>query len=296
MRRNAWSFWAGVAAGLLLSLTGMLLWWFEPARLLASPGDQPAQAAAPTPTVPTYVLVLGVDERDQVLGSRSDTMMLLRVDGQQVRMLSLPRDTLVDLGEHGEGKLNSAYTYGGVDLAKQVAGDLVGVPVDHYVKVDLSGFRHLVDLMGGVEFDVPRAMHYSDPTDGTLIDLEPGLQLLDGDKAEQFVRFRHDELGDDMSRIHRQQEFLKAAVSQALTPDHLLKLPQLITAARGYVATDIPLTRQLGLAQALFRARQADAIVQETLPGHGDYVNGISFFLIDQDQLHQLVSSWQSQP
>jgi LCP family protein required for cell wall assembly len=174
MRRNAWSFWAGVAAGLLLSLTGMLLWWFEPARLLASPGDQLAQAAAPTPTVPTYVLVLGVDERDQVLGSRSDTMMLLRVDGQQVRMLSLPRDTLVDLGEHGEGKLNSAYTYGGVDLAKQVAGDLVGVPVDHYVKVDLSGFRHLVDLMGGVEFDVPRAMHYSDPTDGTLIDLEPG--------------------------------------------------------------------------------------------------------------------------
>jgi polyisoprenyl-teichoic acid--peptidoglycan teichoic acid transferase len=294
MRQSVLKFWAGVAAGLLISLTGLAAYWFTPA--LASPdadGGRPAEAPL---AVPVHVLVMGVDERDQVSGSRSDTMMLVRVDDRQVRVLSLPRDTLVDMGEHGEGKLNSAYTYGGADLAKQVTGELVGLDVDYYVKIDLSGFRQLIDLMGGVEFDVPRAMQYTDPTDGLVIDLQPGLQRLDGEKAEQFVRFRHDKLGDDMSRIHRQQEFLKAAVTQMLTPENLLKLPGLLSAARSYVDTDLPVTRQLRLGNAVFQARQNDAIVQETLPGHGDYVNGISFFLIDQQQRDHLVANWQGQP
>lgn len=284
-------FWAGVAAGLLLPLTFLFFWWMEPA-FAARPQATPEETAAAADR-PVQVLILGVDERNQVDGSRTDTMLLLRVAQGQVRMLSIPRDTLVHMDGHDDSKINSAYTYGGADLAKEVAGDLLGLPVDYYVKVNLAGFRHLVDLMGGVQYDVPKAMRYVDPTDGTNIDLKPGPQLLDGKKAEQLVRFRHDEIGDDMGRIARQQEFLKAAVSQALTPSRLLKLPQLLYTARSYVETDVPLSEQLNLAQALFAAQKADAVVQETLPGHGDYVDGISFFLVDEEQLDRLVSIWE---
>jgi LCP family protein required for cell wall assembly len=240
------------------------------------------------------ILVMGVDARSSVDGERTDTMMLVRVADGETRILSIPRDTLVQMEGHGDSKINSAYTYGGTDLAQQVVGRLTGLPVDYYVKIDLSGFRHLIDLMGGVWFDVPKRMSYVDPTDNFVVDLQPGRQLLDGAKAEQLVRFRHDEIGDDMGRIARQQEFLKAAALQALTPSNLPRLPQLLYTARQYVQTDIPLTRQLGLAQALFRAEQHGAVVQETVPGKGDYVDGISFFVVDHPELNRLVTTWQA--
>lgn len=288
-------FWAGVAVGLLIPLLALTFWWINPVAVALTNTNSELTDAQPAGTGrPVQILVLGVDERDEVFGSRTDTMLLVRIAGGQVRVLSIPRDTLVRIEGHDESKINSAYTYGGTDLAKEVAGDLLGLPVDYYAKVNLAGFRHLVDLMGGVQFNVPKAMHYVDPTDDTVIDLEPGLQRLDGEKAEQFVRFRHDANGDDMGRVQRQQEFLKAAVEQALTPSNWLKLPQLLYTARSYVETDVPLGEQLRLAQALFKAKQADAIVQETVPGQSDYVDGISFFLVDEESLGQLVSTWTS--
>ncbi|HWI63217.1 MAG TPA: LCP family protein [Symbiobacteriaceae bacterium] len=288
-------FWAGVAAGLLLPLTFVFVWWMEPA-MAARPQDAPDSSASAPAALgrAVQVLILGVDERDQVDGSRTDTMLLARIADGQVRLLSIPRDTLVKIEGHDDSKINSAYTYGGADLAKEVTGELLGLPVDYYVKVNLAGFRDLVDLMGGVEYNVPKAMHYVDPTDGTYIDLKPGLQVLNGDKAEQLVRFRHDAIGDDMGRIARQQEFLQAAVSQALTPSRLLKLPQLLYTARSYVETDVPIGEQLRLAQALFGARKSDAVVMETLPGRGDYVDEISFFLVDKAELQRLVSVWEA--
>jgi LCP family protein required for cell wall assembly len=291
-RQRERKFWAGVAVGLLISLAGFFIWWIGPASAGQPPAAYSEPLAAEPAIKPIQVLVMGVDERDHLQGSRTDTMMLVRIAGDQVRVLSLPRDTMVKIEGHEQSKLNSAYTYGGVVLAKQVTGELLQMPVDYYVKVNLAGFQRLVDLMGGVQYNVPEAMHYVDPTDGTYIDLQPGPQLLDGAKAEQLVRFRHDAIGDDMGRIHRQQEFLKAAISQALTPANLLKLPSLISTARSYVDTDIPLGDQLRIGKALFTAKQHDAIVQETLPGHGGYVDGLSYFLVDQDQLQQLITTW----
>lgn len=290
-RRKNSSFLAGVIAGLLISMTGMMIWWYLPGTA-ASPGSPLSHERGTPETASANILVLGVDEREGDTG-RSDTMMLVRVAKGQVRMLSIPRDTLMDIEGYGEGKANSAYTYGGPELAMQAVSEALGLPVDHYVKVNTAGFRELVDILGGVEFDVPKAMSYYDPTDGLRIDLEPGLQVLDGDKAEQFVRFRSDGVGDDVGRIHRQQEFLKAAVKQAVTPANLTRLPQLIATARQHVDTDLPLSTQMKLAYTLYKAEEKGAVVQETVPGHGDYVDGISFFLIDEPQLKDLVASWQ---
>lgn len=288
-------FFAGVALGLLLSVGGTLLLWKMPLSSAAAPPLQsPAPSAGqqePAGKV-SYVLVMGVDERPDDPG-RSDTMFVVRVGDGQVRALSIPRDTLVNIEGYGEGKVNSAFTYGGPELAKQTVSELLGLPVEHFVKVNLNGFRAMVDLIGGVPFEVDRAMHYEDPYDGLVIDLQPGYQVLDGRKAEQYVRFRHDEIGDDMGRIHRQQEFLKAAARTALQPSNLPKLPSLLYTGAKYVETDLSLAEQLRIARGAFQAQQADAIVQETLPGHGEYINDISFYLPDQAALARLLEVWQ---
>lgn len=292
-RSETFRFVAGIVAGLLLSLAGVSVWWHLPAGAqgLESSDTVPAPAAL---SEPTNVLVLGVDERTGDTG-RSDSMILVHVTpGGAVRMLAIPRDTLVAIKGYGEGKANSAYTYGGPELAKGSVSRLLGVPVDHYVKVNMAGFRHLVDLLGGVVVDVPKPMKYEDPYDGLKIDLAAGRQLLDGEKAEQFVRFRHDEVGDDVGRIHRQQEFLEAAAEQLLSPSNLPRLPKLLYTAAGYVDTDLPLTQQISLAYAIYAAKQGSGLVQETLPGRGDYVNGISFFLPDPKALANLVEIWRA--
>lgn len=292
-RSNRFGFVAGVVAGLLLSLAGFLLAWSAP--LIALAPAPSGSAAVPGLSQPAHILVLGVDERQHDTG-RSDSMMLVRVaPGAPVRVLAIPRDTLVKIDGHGEGKANSAYTYGGPELAKRSVSRLLGLPVDYYVKVDMAGFRDLVDLMGGVTVEVPKFMHYEDPFDGLKIHLSPGTQVLDGAKAEQFVRFRYDEVGDDVGRIARQHEFLKAAASQLLAPANLPRLPKLIYSASGYVDTDLPVGRQVSLAYSIYSAQQSAAILQETLPGHGDYVDGISFFLPDRKALSKLVSVWMAE-
>lgn len=286
-------FFAGAALGLLVSVGGFFLLWMLP--LTGQAASPPLQSPAPSePAKPVYVLVLGVDERPEDPG-RSDTIFVIRAGDGQVRALSIPRDTLVDMGEFGEGKVNSAFTYGGPELAKKTVSELLGLPVEHYVKVNLNGFRTMVDLIGGVPFEVERAMQYEDPYDGLVIDLEPGYQVLDGRKAEQYVRFRHDEIGDDLGRIHRQQEFLKAAARQALQPSNLPRLPNLLLTGAKHVETDLSAGDQLRLARAAFQAQSAGAIVQETLPGHAGYIDEVSFFLPDQEDLEALISAWRGQ-
>jgi len=281
---------------LLLALAGLMLLprqqapeeSLPPTHSLSQPHT--LQKKSPPPE-PIHVLLLGVDERPEDPG-RSDTMILARVAPEEIRLLSLPRDAMVELEGYGREKLNAAYAYGGPELAKKSVSDLLGLPVERYVKVNLQGFRKMVDLIGGVPYEVERPMHYVDPADGFVIDLEPGYQVLDGEKAEQYVRFRYDESGDDLSRIRRQQSFLRAAARQALQPANLPKLPSLIQAAVQCVETDLTPAEQLRVALAAFAAHQAGAITIETLPGYGDYVDGISYFLTDHAALEQLLEDW----
>lgn len=258
-----------------------------PAIAEPAPAPQPEEEDAS----PVNILVLGVDERPGDIG-RSDTMLLVRVKDQQVQAVSIPRDTRIHLDEHGDAKINAAYVYGGPDLAKQAVSELLGVAVPYYVKVNTAGFRHIVDLLGGIPFDVPKRMYYRDDDQGLEIDLYPGEQILDGEKAEQFVRFRYDESGDDLSRIKRQQDFLKAAAKYALTPANLTKLPRLITAGLQYVETDVPFLKQVELAHAVFKAQSGDQISQATLPGTADYIDEISYFLLDEAGARTMLQGW----
>ncbi|HEY9617019.1 MAG TPA: LCP family protein [Microcoleaceae cyanobacterium] len=208
---------------------------------------------------PVNILVMGIDRvpeakpgSPEMFGGRSDTMLLLRVDplNDSVSLLSIPRDTQVELENVGMTKINDANVRGGATLAAQtVSGILNGVQIDRYVRVSTDAFRELVDLIGGVEVNVPQAMSYEDKTQKLKIELSPGLQTLNGDQAEQFARFRHDGYGD-IGRVQRQQALLRALRKQIMNPMIIPRIPSLIQAMQKYVDTNLSFEEMLALVSA----------------------------------------------
>jgi LCP family protein required for cell wall assembly len=208
-------------------------------------------------TRPVNVLVMGIDEVPDApersmaaLAGRSDTMLLLRVDptSETVSLLSIPRDTRVRIPGIGVTKINHANMEGGPELAAQVvSGALNGITIDRYIRVSTGAFRELVDLVGGVEVYVPERMYYVDRSQDLYIDLEPGQQVLNGDQAEQFARFRDDGFGD-VGRVQRQQQLLQALRDRFLSPAVVPKIPEAIQLFQSYIDTNLTLEEMLALA------------------------------------------------
>jgi LCP family protein required for cell wall assembly len=205
---------------------------------------------------PINILVLGIDRvpgaadsSKEIFAGRSDTMLLLRVDptSESVNVLSIPRDTRVDIPENGLNKINYANEVGGATLAaRTVSYNFDGVPIDRYVRVSTSAFRELVDLMGGVRVFVPVRMYYVDNTQGLKIDLQPGWQTLNGSQAEQFARFRHDGFGD-IGRVQRQQALIKALRERVTSPAVLPKLPEALQILQRNIDTNLSIDEMLAL-------------------------------------------------
>ena len=221
------------------------------------------------------ILLIGVDsERDP---RRSDTLLLgaLDLSTHYAAMLSVPRDLRVEIPGHGMQKINSAYALGGVDLVKQTMIERFGVPVDYTVKVTIPALVQVVDAMGGIDVNVDRRMVYRDRSQHLDINLKPGPQHLNGYQAMGYVRFRHDTLGD-LTRIQRQQNFVRQLATQVTAPNQWRHLPKLIDIALKNVDTDLTVKDLMELAQF---ARGADpgSIKTATLPGTPLDVHGISY-------------------
>jgi LCP family protein required for cell wall assembly len=124
-------------------------------------------------------------------GGNTDTIMIGAYDIQKqaLSVVSIPRDTMIH-SDHSNKKINATFARGGVSGLENSLEDMLGFPVDFYVKVNLAAFEKIVNAVGGVYYDVPPGMQYVDPTQDLYIDLQPGYQLLDGDKALQLVRCR----------------------------------------------------------------------------------------------------------
>lgn len=207
-------------------------------------------------TRPVNILVMGLDENldappgsDAVFGGRTDTLLLVRVNPQDdtLRVMSIPRDTRVQIPGYGMAKINHANVEGGPTLVAQTIADNLGnVQVDRYVRVNTAAFREIVDLVGGIEVEVPHRMQYTDQTQGLYIDLYPGWQTLNGDQAEQFARFRSD--AGDIGRVQRQQILLKALRERLTSPLVVPSLPQAIRVVQRYVDTNLTLEEMLALA------------------------------------------------
>lgn len=198
------------------------------------------------------IVVLGVDERPSEEDTgRSDTLfvVMLDSDNNNVSLLSVPRDTRVKIPGYGWDKINHAFAFGGHKLTQQTTEELLGIRINNYVMIDFKGFKGLVDAIGGVDIEVEKPMSYYDEWDGFTIDLAPGMQHMDGDKAIQYVRYRDEE--GDIGRIRRQQKFLKAVYSKVTSVEIIPKLPALVEQANKMVDTDLSIGDMMDLAQAL---------------------------------------------
>lgn len=250
---------------------------------------------SPLPAEDINILLAGVDQRPHDVG-RSDTLMLLHYgsNDNRLHLLSIPRDTEVELPGHGRQKINAAYVYGGIELMKQTVSDLTGLRVDRYVQVNMEGFERVVDALGGVDVEIKQQMDYEDPKQGLRIHFTPGKHHLNGHDALLYVRWRGDPRAD-IGRIERQQDFLASLAQQALTPAILPRLPALITSLSQSVQTDIPISEQVGLAVSLIRGYH-NGLTVDTLPGNATYIDRISYVVVDRDELKKLMDGWAAAP
>lgn len=192
------------------------------------------------------ILVVGIDDVEG--GHRSDTLGLaaIDIDNKTVRFMSLPRDTRVQIPGHGWQKLNHAYAYGGVNLLQQTVINYLGLPINYYVLVNYESFPKIVDMIGGVDINVEKKLHYNDKAGKLFINIPKGLQHMDGKTALEYVRFRNDALGD-IGRINRQQQFLKAVLGKIQSPEMLPKLPDFAKEILGLVNTNMSMTQAVQL-------------------------------------------------
>lgn len=231
------------------------------------------------------ILVLGGDYRKGEAG-RSDTIFLLFLDSKEktVGILNIPRDTYVTIvGKNIKTKINHAFAYGGVSMTKDTVEEFLDIRVDHYVDTNFDGFASLIDALGGITLDVEKRMYY--PAEN--INLQKGVQKLDGEQALGYVRYRSDGLGD-LGRVERQQKFLSILADQVLSLSTLWKIPKLVDIFQDNVETDISLREMLSLANA-FKSFDVSQIKTSTLPGEPEYIDGVSYYISDSTETAQLI-------
>ncbi len=199
---------------------------------------------------PISALLLGSSQ------NLTDTIMVFKYNPQTQKayLISIPRDTFIGNDTtvaKASDKINSLYQGKYPEKTLAAVNKVTGLKLEYYVVVDTEALKALVDAIGGVYFDVPIDMKYTDKKQDLYIDLKAGYQLLDGDKAEQVVRFRHNQNGtsysaeygdNDIGRMKTQRNFLKAVMKQTLTPGNILNIGKFIDIAEKYVKTNIPMS------------------------------------------------------
>lgn len=223
----------------------------------------------------------------------TDTMILVNIntDSFKVNMLSIPRDTLVEIPGYGWQKINAAYFLGGPALARETVEKFLGVPVHHYVTINPKGLVNLIDLMGGIRLYVDKDMYYVDNWGGLKINLKKGWQTLNGEQANGFIRFRNEPLGD-VSRVQRQQEFMQIVLKRLATPAILAKAPWVLAIAAENIKTDLSL-KDILYSLNFARALRKDDINMTLVPGSFSVGElGASIWSPDQEALRDIVNKY----
>ncbi len=194
-----------------------------------------------------YILAMGLDRsydeyHRPIKKRRSDSLVFAKIDpfSQKIDLVSIPRDTYVEVPGHGYRKINDAYYLGGKDLALETVSRLFGVKIDNYVVLNPDGLAGLIDSMGGLKVWVDRNMYYKDSWGGLEINLKKGLHILNGREVEGYIRFRHEAMGD-IARVDRQQKFLRVLFRKLASPTVIVRLPWVLPALKRAVNTNMSL-------------------------------------------------------
>lgn len=249
---------------------------------------------------PFYALLLGIDRDEgraesKMYGAsdsayRSDTIILTRIDpkNRKITMVSIPRDTYVDLGKHGKQKINAAYSVGGAAYATEVISKFAGVKISHYTEIDMDGFAHVVDSIGGVDVDLP--IPVKDPN-YTKVNLPAGKQHLDGHTAALLGRSRHayDKYGDgDVYRAANQRMLIGAVLKKVLASGPA-GIANSVTTMANYVTTDMSVSDIITLGTKFAGMDISNDIYSGLCPTTSKYINKTWFEILDTEKWRVMI-------
>ena len=222
-----------------------------------------------SPEEPVTILILGRDSRDtEGERGRTDTIMLLYLDPEKAAgsLLSIPRDTLVEIPGYGEDKINAAYAYGGEELTIRTIQEFIGAEINHYITLDFQGFVDLIDAMDGVDITIDRPL--VDPKSGA--NLSPGDHHLTGEQALAYTRSRATELGD-IGRIQRQQHLFKELMDQKLNIQYLSNTIHYFNILIDNTRTDLDVMTILRYSKAAL-SLNLENFETGIIPTHSDWI------------------------
>lgn len=234
---------------------------------------------------PFYTLILGSDTREEGGAGRSDTIILARIapETKQVSLVSIPRDTQVQIEGHGTQKINAAYAFGGTAGAITAVSELAGVPISHVVEVDFSGFKEIVDALGGVTVDVPDNTYYEG------VSIPSGKQTLDGDQALVFVRCRKTYASGDYQRAENQRQLIGAILKKTLSSS-VVEMTGIINSITKAVSTDLSVTDILALANEL-RGMNTKDMITCVMPSHPGSQGGVSYVFVEEPAWSEMMET-----
>jgi LCP family protein required for cell wall assembly len=272
------SFGLGIALGFILGHQhGLTLPLGTPLAAFSQLQGQFNRLLQPLGLGQQRVLVLGSD----VVSGNTDVMAAVQVESGITRITQVPRDTYVETTNHGVLKANALYGLIGPAAVKQEVSALLGQPIERHLKVNLAAVNKVADALGGVEVDVPKRMYYVDNSQGLYIDLDPGLQVLKGEKLEGFLRFRHDESGD-LGRMERQRLVINQVFRKLAQPATLAQLPALLRIAGEDIHTDLSPLELTQLMSAMAHTKLSTG----RLAGREYWENELSYWMPASNTQH----------
>ena len=266
------------------------------------------EGVAPKSNQPLNILLLGMDIGDvnQVENGdikRTDTIMVLNYnpDTKKINLVSIPRDTQIEVDAYDEfgnlrnyWKMNTAYTLGGEEEVIKHVESLLEIPINYIVKIDYKAFRNFIDAIGGIEMYIEQDMFYDDDTQDLHINFTGGeTVLLDGQKAEEFFRWRenNDKTGlddGDLGRIRNQQKFIKEVIKKCLSPSIIFKMPKILDVVKEDISTNMPAKKMISYG---FKFLFNDGISMNTLQGYPETLYKEEFLVVDKDQNKEIIDS-----
>ncbi|AZU64005.1 LytR family transcriptional regulator [Neobacillus mesonae] len=231
---------------------------------------------------PFSVLLLGVDQRKGDKG-RSDTMIVLAVNPKvnSVKMLSIPRDTRTEIiGKGTVDKINHAYAFGNEEMSMNTVEHFLDIPIDYYIKVNMEGFKDIVDAVGGItvnnDLDFSQGGYH----------FPKGQVELDGKKALAYTRMRKQDPSGDFGRQHRQREIIQGVLREGASLSSLTKYQNIFSALGNNVRTNLTFDQMMDI-QKNYRGA-AGSVDQMTIKGSGTKINGIYYYIVPDDEKQRL--------
>jgi len=320
-RVRTWLKWVLVAVLLLANVAAFGVYWSlrnvqrSFAASATTAGPEVVQQLTPAPTSksePVTVLLIGSDSRAGLKdlknfgtapGQRADVIMLIRLypNTDRAEILSIPRDLYVSIPGKGKDRINAAYAFGGAPLIVKTVTEVTGIPINHYVEVDFTGFQAIVDQVGGVQISFP----YPARDLNSGLNVQAGLQTLDGTQALAYARSRHYQEyrngqwvsvdASDIGRTHRQQQLIFAILAKLKSPSTITKIGPLVTTFGKYLTVDPAWANGSALDLAMkMRGLSASSIDSATLPTNPLNLDGKSMLSMKEPDASEMLARFKA--